>query len=238
MADTNNTKTIIIAVTAIVIVAIIYLIVSKTVTPSHPDEQEAVTCGNKQVYRYIHPSEAFPAFTRDYNSEVSLTADVLKKISDSLGTSSVSVDVKNKVVDLQEKLNQDNITFSTALRSYFMNVNADPCNDTLRQKLLAFTDEMTRRMLELRSATSLVTTIAQTETVTKVGGAQNAVENPATVDTSSGIQSLPPRVIIPVAKETLKLKKSIYQLDELLQTNKNFNHMVTLPSNRLILKKN
>ena len=123
MATANNTKTIIIAIAAVAITIIIYLIINKTNSPRHPDEQEAVTCGTKTIYHYKYPSEAYPVFTRDYNSEVSLTTDVLKRISDSLGNAQIGVDAKNKVEELQEKLNQDNITFSTALRSYFMNIN-------------------------------------------------------------------------------------------------------------------
>ena len=223
MAETSNTKTIIISITAIIIAGIIYFIINNNNSPRHPDEQEAVKCGNKTIYHYKYPSQAYPVFTRDYNTEVTLTTDVLKRISDSLGKAEIGVDAKNKVVELQEKLNQDNITFSTALRTYFMNINADPCNDTLRQQFLAFTNEMSRRMLELRSATAQVTTI------TEKGTSSNSTNTVNPTDTG-GIKS----IHFAIVKDSSAVKKSIIKLDELLQTNKMFNKSVhVLPAVKL-----
>jgi hypothetical protein len=226
----SNAKTIIISIAAIAIAIIIYMIVDRTLSPDRIDEQEPVTCGIKKIFRYKYPSEAFPIFARDYNSEVSLTLDVLKRLSDSLGNAQIGVEAKSKVVELQEKLNNDNITFSTALRFYFINVNSDPCNDTLRQKFLAFTEEMSRRMLELRSATTQVTTIAEKGTATF---ADNKTDDKTKLfDTA--IAKTPQYVIV---KDSALAQKSIQTLDELLQSNKKFNKMVrVLPADRLQLK--
>ncbi len=223
----DNTKTIVTAITVVVVAVIIYLIVRNNSSPVRTDEQEAVTCGSKTVYRYKYPSEAFPVFTRDYNTEVSMTSDVLKRFSDSLGNAEIGVDAKNKVVELQEKLNQDNITFSTALRSYFINSNSDPCNDTLRQKFLAFTDEMTRRMLELKNTTAQVTNI--TPKGTETGATSTKGSDAGKGDTAN---AKPKYAIV---KDTAAIKKSIYKLDELLQTNTKFNRLVNVlpPATRI-----
>jgi hypothetical protein len=179
------------------------------------DEQEPVTCGSKTVYRYKYPSEFFPLFAQEYNTQVSLTTDLLKRFSDSIGTDQIGVDAKNEIVDLQEKLNQDNITFSTALRTYFINSNSDPCNDTLRQKFLAFTDEMARRVLDLKNTTSLVTEIEKPADSTKMA------PTPSTGSASdTGNLKLPKYVIV---KDTARIKTSIFRLNQALKSNTSFN---------------
>jgi len=210
MPDSSITKTIIISATVVIVAIIIYLIVWQN-KPHRLDEQEKITCGPKTVFRYKYPSEAYPIFARDYNTEVSLTTDVLKRITDSVGKTEIGVEAKNKVIELQDKLDQDNITFSTALRTYFLNVNSDPCNDSLRQQFLAFTNEMSRRMLELRSATAQVTTITQKGTSAKPAEDTSIV-----------------RPAYAIIKDSMAIRKSILKLDELLQDNKGFNNMVRI----------
>ncbi len=230
MLDNRVIRTIIISVTVIVVAFVIYKIIDGN-REKRMDEQEAVTCGNKQVYRYKFPSEVFPTFTRDYNSAISLTSDVLQKLSDSLGNTQFDVNAKSKVIELQEKLNQDNITFSTALRSYFMNSNADPCNDTLRQKYLAFTDEMTRRMLELKSVNATVATITKSETAV-----DTATANPGTSIPVDTVVTTAPVPTYELKKDSVFVKRSINKLDVLLQENKNFNRVITMPVNKFKLK--
>jgi sorbitol-specific phosphotransferase system component IIC len=60
----TNIKTVVSAITVIVVAVIIYLLV-KPIGPSRIDEQEAVSCGSKTVYRYKYPSEFFPLFAQD-----------------------------------------------------------------------------------------------------------------------------------------------------------------------------
>lgn len=208
-------KAIVYSIVIVAIGIIIYFIIHKVITPSSPDEQEPVSCGAKTVYRYKFPSKAFPIFANEYNAEVKFTSDVLKKISDSAGNFDIGVNVQNKVRELQEKLNQDNITFSTGLRNYFFSVNSDPCNDTLRNRYASFTEEMTRRMLELRTITSQVTTI------TEKGTDFHAVNND---DDTSKMLKLPKYSLI---KDTATLKKSILKLDEAFQKNKSINSRIS-----------
>jgi len=211
-----NIKTIVISITVIVVAIIIYLLVKPTTSHPRIDEQEPVTCGSKTVYRYKYPSEFFPSFAQEYNTEVSLTSDVLKRFSDSLGTAQIGVDAKNKVVELQEQLNQDNITFSTALRTYFINSNSDPCNDSLRQKFLAFTDEMARRVLDLKNTTSLVTNIEKpAPPVTAADSTKTTTSGSDTATTK-----LPKYAIV---KDSARIKNSIYKLGEILKVNNRFN---------------
>jgi len=216
----GNIKTIIISVTVIVVAIIIYLLVRPINNHPRVDEQDAVTCGNRTVYRYKYPSEFFPVFAQEYNTQVSLTSDLLKRFSDSLGPGEIGVEAQNKIIELQDRLNQDNITFSTALRTYFINSNSDPCNDTLRQKFLAFTDEMARRVLDLKSTTAMVAEIENTP----VDSTKNvtAATNGNHPDTSH----LLPKYAI--TKDTAKIKTSIHRLDQVLNANSQFNQRLKM----------
>ncbi|MGC4100946.1 hypothetical protein [Ferruginibacter sp.] len=210
-------KALIYGVVVILVGIIIYFIVRQVTSPSRPDEQEKVTCQNKTVYRYKNASNAFPIVANDYNAEIRFTSDVLQKIVDSASEVGIGVNVKNQVKELQEKLNQDNITFSTGLRSYFFLLNSDPCNDSLRLRYASFTEEMSRRMLELRTITAQVTSVTEKGTST--------TDTP--VDTAS--TAVPKYKLL---KDTGNLIKSIIKLDEAVQKNKNIN--IKLAATRLM----
>lgn len=217
MPDNNNTKTIIISVTIIVVALIIYLIVRQNSTPYRPDEQEEVTCEAKKVYRYKHPIDAFPIFASQYNTEIAFASDVLKRMADSARSNKIDVATKNKIVELQDKLNQDNILFSMGLRSYFMNVNSDPCNNDLRNKYAAYTEEMTNRMINLRTVTAQVTTITQKGTI--VDSLQKIPESVAKSDTALVALQMKNLPAYRIVKDSLIIKNSIKKFDELLQEN-------------------
>lgn len=193
-----------------IIAVVIYLIVRNITNPETPDEQEEVKCGSKPVFRYKYPSKAFPVFANDYNAEIKLTSDILKKISDSAGSLDIGVDIKNKVVELQQKLNQENISFSTGLKNYFFSVNADPCNDTLRMRYVMFTEEMSRRMLEFRNITSQITTISEKGTEPDI---------PVSVDTASPTVTPPFKLLT----DTAKLRNSLLKLNDAIINNKSIN---------------
>ncbi len=204
-------RTLIIALAAIAVAVVVYLIVSKVAAPDAPDEQEEVSCSNRTVFRYKYPSKAYPVFANDYNAEVKLTSDVLSRIADSLGNLDLGVNVKNQVVELQEKLNQDNITFSTGLRNYFFSVNSDPCNDTLRMRYVAFVEEMSRRMVELRTVTAAVTTVPEQVADT---------EPAAPADTTAKLPKYQ------LKKDTAALTASLRKLDNVFEKNKRINNTI------------
>ena len=179
------------------------------ITPGAPDEQEKVTCSNKTVFRYKYPSKAYPVFASDYNAEIRLTSDVLSKIADSIGNLGLDINLKNQVVELQEKLNQDNITFSTGLRNYFFSVNSDPCNDTLRMRYALFVEEMSRRMVELRTVTAAVTTVPEKGTAPATPG-----------DTTAAAPKYK------LLRDTAALKRSLYKLDDVFEKNKHINNNI------------
>jgi hypothetical protein len=153
-----NQKALITIVVVVLLLVGSYFLIRLIVNPASPDEQELVTCGSgKPVYRYKYPSKAFPVISNEYSLNFALATDVLNKINDTTGNATLNLDAKNKVVELQEKLNQDNITFTAALKNYFFSCNADPCNDSLRIRYAIFTEEMSKRMIEYKKFVAQVT---------------------------------------------------------------------------------
>lgn len=95
----------------LLLVAVIIIFIVIKVFPKDPQETAPFACpGGRTVFRYKYPSKALPVITRVYDANFNATTDVLKKISDSASQLALGLDVKNKVIELQDKLNQDNIT--------------------------------------------------------------------------------------------------------------------------------
>ena len=117
----------------------------------------AVTCGNKTVYRYTNPDEAFPEFTRDYDANFKVTSGVLGKLAGDTDNSALALQVKNIAQALIDTLDQQNIFYQTTLKAYFIESNNDPCNDALRDKYLAFVSEMAKSMMNMKGFINEVT---------------------------------------------------------------------------------
>lgn len=167
-------------IAAIIIVgALIYLLNRQVIPPPQQDEQMAVQCGSKTVFRYKYPSKIFPVITTNFN----IVSGVLNHLaSDSAGNSSVSLEAKNNARQLRDTLNQDNIFFENTLKAYFMASNNDPCNDSLRYMYTAYIKEMTEKVIQLKQFVSQVATPAPTSSQ----GTVNPDSILAVVDTAKG----------------------------------------------------
>ena len=140
-----------IIVAILLIGALIYFLSRQTVAPPQEDEQIAVTCANKTVFRYKYPSKIFPVIINDYSTSFNIVSSVLNQLAlDSSGGNSVSTDVKNNARQLRDTLNQDNIFFENTLKAYFLASNDDPCNDSLRYMYTAYIREMTEKVIQLK----------------------------------------------------------------------------------------
>ena len=147
-------------VAAIITVAgLIYFLSRQTISPPAEDEQMAVTCANKTVFRYKYPSKIFPVLISDYSTNFRIVSAVLNSLAaDSSGGSSVSAEAKNSARQLRDTLNQDNIFFENTLKAYFLASNNDPCNDSLRYMYTAYIREMTEKVIQLKQFVAQVAT--------------------------------------------------------------------------------
>ncbi|MEO6845506.1 MAG: hypothetical protein ABI184_10045 [Ginsengibacter sp.] len=215
-------------IAAIVIVgALIYLLNSQVISPPQQDEQMAVKCGNKTVFRYKYPSKIFPVIINDYATNFNIVSGVLNRLaSDSSGNSSVSTEAKNNARQLRDTLDQDNIFFENSLKAYFLASNDDPCNDSLRYMYTAYIKEMTEKVIQLKQFVAQVSTPA---------GNTSAAAPPedsvlAVVDTAKGkIDTISKNIAenkIVIKKDYGKLSSAISQF----QNNYNTVELKKLPS--------
>lgn len=146
-------------VVLVIIALLIYFVTRNTIQPHSDDEQTAVNCGNKTVFRYKYPSKIFPVIINDYTSSFSIVSTLLNKIAaDTSGSSGVSSQASNTAKQLRDTLNQDNIFFENNLKAYFLASNDDPCNDSLRYMYAAYIKDMTEKVIEMKQLIAQVST--------------------------------------------------------------------------------
>lgn len=153
----------------IIIAALIYFLNRQVISPPQQDEQMAVKCANKTVFRYKYPSKIFPVIISDYSTNFNIVTGVLNRLaSDSSGNSSVSTEAKNSARQLRDTLDQDNIFFENNLKAYFMASNDDPCNDSLRYMYTAYIKEMTEKVIQLKQFVAQVSAPAENSSTENV----------------------------------------------------------------------
>lgn len=198
----------------LIIGAIIYFIVRPAI-PSQQDEQTAVKCANKTVFRYKYPSKIFPVIINDYSANFKIASGVLNQLaSDSSGGSSVSTDVKNSARQLRDTLNQDNIFFENNLKAYFLASNDDPCNDSLRYMYTAYIKEMTEKIIQLKQFIAQVSAPANSTTNKNIPrDSLLAVVDPARSNVDTGTKNITPDKLI-VKRDYTKLNVAIDKLQD------------------------
>lgn len=135
----------------VIVLVLVFFITRNTISPPQEDEQIAVSCANKTVFRYKNPSTIFPVIIRDYSTNFRIATAVLGKVvSDSSGGNAVSTATRNEAQSLRESMDQDNIFFENTLKAYFLASNNDPCNDSLRYMYISYIKEMTEKVIGLK----------------------------------------------------------------------------------------
>lgn len=189
----------------IIVATLVYFLTRNTISPPLEDEQVAVSCANKTVFRYKNPSKIFPVIISDYSTNFSIASGVLNQlVSDSSGGNAISTQVRNDAQKLRDDLNQDNIFFENTLKAYFLASNNDPCNDSLRYMYIAYIKEMTEKVIELKQFVSQISIPAP----------------PPNMDTAS----LPPSEIVAVidtAKNTVKPNTGAGSVNKLIVVKNN-----------------
>lgn len=207
-------------IAAIIIVgALIYFLNRQVISPPQQDEQMAVKCGSKTVFRYKYPSKIFPVIINDYTTNFSIVSGVLNRLaSDSSNNSSVSTEAKNNARQLRDTLDQDNIFFENNLKAYFLASNDDPCNDSLRYMYTAYIKEMSEKVIQLKQFVAQVSSSAEnTSTSAALHDSVLAVVDTAKgkIDTSS--KNITENKIV-IKKDYRKLSSAIDQFQNNYKT--------------------
>lgn len=179
-----NQKTIIILVTVLIAACTIAFIVHRT-GESTADETVAHYCGaNKTnpVFIFRNPTKAFPVITQDYALNVKAGMEALNKLTDSSETGDIDLSVKKEVIEMREKLNQDNIQFENVLKSAFFAFNSHPCDSLVCSMYFSLVKEMAQKVIELQQLKTLPDTIVALQK----GVIRADTVKPAIKDISSG----------------------------------------------------
>lgn len=203
----------------IVVGALIYLLNRQVISPPQQDEQMAVKCGNKTVFRYKYPSKIFPVIINDYATNFNIVSGVLNKLaSDSSGNSSVSTEAKNSARQLRDTLDQDNIFFENNLKAYFLASNDDPCNDSLRYMYAAYIKEMTDKVIQLKQFVAQISSSAgSTSTAAAPHDSVLAVVDTAKGKIDSSSKNMAENKIV-IKKDYQKLSTAIDQFQNSYKT--------------------
>ena len=165
---------------------------------------EFIYCGpdkSNPVQVYINPEEAFPAFATRYQVELNAGVALLDTLSKTMPASgSAGSEIRTEIVELREKLNQDNIRMENLLRASFYAYNSRPCDAEVSRRYLNMLDTLAYKITELEKLKAAVTTPVP---VTIDTAAHTAADTAARIVTSKEITS-----------DTVKLKRALKIFNE------------------------
>lgn len=194
---------IIVLIIAITTLLIFYFVREKSNT-------ELIYCGpdkTNPVRVFINPEQAFPAFATGYQVKLNAGVALLDTLSKAVPPNgSAGSEIRTEIVELREKLNQDNIRMENLMRASFYAYNGRPCDAEVSRRYLNMLDTLAYKITELEKLKAAVTTPAL-----------------VTIDTSSHTPADTAARIVTskeITNDTLKLKRAIKIFNE--RVNKNF----------------
>lgn len=116
-------------------------------------------CDNTKTEKYFvykNPQKFYPQFANDWEMALKSTVDILNRIDTAKGIKAGGdLSMKRKVVQLREKLNQENIYMENLMKSAFIAYNTSPCDPTTKHRYFSILETMTKNsniMKELKNS--------------------------------------------------------------------------------------
>lgn len=136
---------------------VIVLVIAGTIAIVYFVRDESNTrityCGpNKTnpVSIFVNPDQAFPSFASSYNVKLQAGVNLLDTLSIATGgTVNAGSEVQTQIVELREKLNQDNIRMENLMRACFYAYNSRPCDPEVSRRYLNMLDTLALKITEL-----------------------------------------------------------------------------------------
>lgn len=97
---------------------------------------------------FVNPDQAFPSFASNYQVKLQAGVNLLDTLSIATG-GNVSSEVQTEIVELREKLNQDNIRMENLMRACFYAYNSRPCDPEVSRRYLNMLDTLALKITEL-----------------------------------------------------------------------------------------
>ncbi|MGC4038712.1 MAG: hypothetical protein QM764_22300 [Chitinophagaceae bacterium] len=150
-----------IAIFAIIIIAAMVIVV----VLKKDKETRTLYCGpgeNNPVTVFINPTKAFPAFAEDYSVKLNSGVTLLDTLrNQGNATATISTEINTHIVELRDKLNQDNIRTENLLKANFYAFNNTPCDTFIRKKYYSFLDSLSYKINEIEKLRAMVTVQSQ-----------------------------------------------------------------------------
>lgn len=138
---------------------------------------------------FINPDQAFPAFANTYSVKLQSGVNLLDTLTKATNGINAGSEIQSQIVELREKLNQDNIRMENLMRACFYAYNSRPCDPEISRRYLNMLDTLAQKITELEKFKASVS-------VPEKGGG----------DTSKLVVTTPQ-----IRKDTATLKKSLVQ---------------------------
>ena len=150
----KNVIIIVLIIIAVATVIIIYLL-------RNPDKTKTVYCGQNKTdpaIVFINPDEAFPSIASGYTVKLQAGVNLLDTLNKAASDVNAGSEIQTQIIELREKLNQDNIRMENLLKASFYAYNSRPCNPEIAKRYQDMLDTLGKQVTEIENLKSSVVT--------------------------------------------------------------------------------
>lgn len=137
---------IVLIIIGVVTILIIYFLRNNSntqITYCGPDKTDPVRT-------FVNPEQAFPAFATGYQVKLQAGVSLLDTLNKAASTgANAGSEIQTQIVELREKLNQDNIRMENLMRAIFYAYNGRPCNPEVSKRYFDMLDTLAYKITEL-----------------------------------------------------------------------------------------
>jgi len=185
----KNLWILVLAIIAVASVVIVYLLRS-------PDKTRTVYCGpdnTDPAIVYKDPQDAFPSFATGYNVKLEAGVNLMDTLNKAASDINAGSEIQTEIVELREKLNQDNIRMQELMKSCFLAYHTRPCNPDASKRYYDMLDTLISR-------------------ITKLEELKASVVEPEKVEPQPKDTATPPSTQV-ISKDTARLKRELFQFN-------------------------
>lgn len=184
----KNVWILVLGIIAVASIIIVYLL-------RNPDKTRTVYCGPDKTdpaIVFINPDEAFPSFATGYTVKLQAGVDLMDTLSKAASDINAGSEIQTQIIELRERLNQDNIRMENLLKASFYAYNSRPCSPEIAKRYQDMLDTLGKKITEIENLKSSVVTTEK--------------PGPEPVDS---VPSAPE-----ISKDTAKIRKAIFQYNK------------------------
>lgn len=186
----RNLWILVLIIIAVASVVIVYMLRT-------PDKTRIVYCGANNTdpaVVYKNPDDAFPSFATGYNIKLEAGVNLMDTLTKAANDINAGSEIKTEIVELREKLNQDNSRMQDLMKSCFLAYHMRPCNAEASKQYFDMLDTLISR-------------------ITKLEELKASVVAPEPVDIKPKDTAAPPSTP-EISKDTAKLRRELFRFNK------------------------